>query len=309
MVRKRADHPEPRHGTAQFSRKFFVRLFLCSDGWKTGRDSWTSWNPERRRSANPTRSRAASLPELGWNLAKRPDLVKLETALQQLTKSDPKVSFVFWDVFSRMQLSLVDFFRGNWESALLHAQESFRLEVESSILGSGVGTLFRQMAYAGDRAGALAILDQKREWLPSSGQPNTSGSWSMLALAIEGLVILGENSQAGQLYPLARELVDTGAVVLWPIFRFTQTVAGMAAAAARQWEAAEDHFQTALKQAESVPHRLEQAEIRRFQAMMLIDRAAPGDRQEARRLLGEARETYAQIGMPRHIEMTDTLLG
>ena len=47
-----------------------------------------------------------------------------------------------------MQLSLVDLFRGNWESALLHAQESFRLEVESSILGSGVGTLFRQVAYA-----------------------------------------------------------------------------------------------------------------------------------------------------------------
>jgi hypothetical protein len=204
---------------------------------------------------------------------KAPNLVKLETTLQQLTKSDPKVSFVFWDVFSRMQLSLVDFFRGNWESALLHAQESFRLEVESSILGNGVGTLFRQMAYAGDRAGALAILDQKREWLPSSGQPNTSGSWSMLALAIEGLVILGENSQAGQLYPLARELVDTGAVVLWPIFRFTRTVAGVAAAAAGQWEAAEDHFQTASRQAESVPHRVEQAEILRFHAMMLIGRS------------------------------------
>jgi hypothetical protein len=91
-----------------------------------------------------------------------PDLSKLETVLQQLLKSDPKVSFVFWDVFSRMQLSLVDFFRGNWERALFQAQESFRLEVESSILGSGVGTLFRQMAYAGDRAGALAILDEKR---------------------------------------------------------------------------------------------------------------------------------------------------
>jgi tetratricopeptide (TPR) repeat protein len=239
---------------------------------------------------------------------KAPNLVKLETTLQQLTKSDPKVSFVFWDVFSRMQLSLVDFFRGNWESALLHAQESFRLEVESSILGNGVGTLFRQMAYAGDRAGALAILDQKREWLPSSGQPNTSGSWSMLALAIEGLVILGENSQAGQLYPLARELVDTGAVVLWPIFRFTQTVAGVAAAAAGQWETAEDHFQTASRQAESVPHRLEQAEIRRFHAMMLIDRAAPGDREKAQTLLREALESYQRIGMPRHVNLTQTLL-
>jgi hypothetical protein len=130
----------------------------------------------------------------------------------------------------------------------------------------------------------------------------------MLTLVIEGLFILGEKSEAEQLYPLVRELVNTGAVVLWPIFRFTQTVAGIAAAAASQWEAAEDHFQTASRQAESVPHRLEQAEIGRFHAMMLMDRAALGDRQEARRLLGEAREIYEQIGMPRHIKMTDTLL-
>src|ERR1700676_2201954 len=110
----------------------------------------------------------------------------------------------------------------------------------------------------------------------------------MLALVIERLFILGEHSQAQELYPIARELVDTGAVALWPIFRFTHTVAGMAAAAAHQWGAAEDHFQTALQQAESVPHILEQAEIRRFHAMMLIDHAAPGDREKARRLLGEA---------------------
>jgi tetratricopeptide (TPR) repeat protein len=130
----------------------------------------------------------------------------------------------------------------------------------------------------------------------------------MLAPMIEGLAILGEQAQAAQLYPLARELVGTGAVALWPMFRFTQTIAGIAAAAAHQWEAAEDHFQTALQQTESVPHRLEQAEIRRFHAMMLMDRAALCDREEARKLLGEALETYTRIGMPRHIEITRTLL-
>ena len=130
----------------------------------------------------------------------------------------------------------------------------------------------------------------------------------MLALVIEGLVILGEQSQAGQLYPLARELIDTGAVVLWPIFRFTQTIAGVAAAAARQWGAAEEHFQTAMQQADSLPYRLEQADICRFHAMMLTDRAAPGDRERAQTLLREALESYTQIGMPRHIEMTQALL-
>jgi hypothetical protein len=235
------------------------------------------------------------------------NLTKLETVIRQVLKSDPKVPFVFWDVFSEVQLSLVDFFGGNWESAMFHAQASFRLERESSLRGIGVGTLFRQMAYVGDRDGAFAILQDKRAWLPHSGQQNTIGSWLMLALVIEGLVILGEHSQARELYPLARELVDTGAVALWPIFRFTHTVAGMAAAAAHQREAAEEHFQNALRQAETFPHRLEQAEIRRFHAVMLMDRAAPGDRERARRLLGEARETYTRIGIRRHCEITQNL--
>jgi hypothetical protein len=119
--------------------------------------------------------------------------------------------------------------------------------------------------------------------------------------------MLGEQSQAGQLYPLARELIGTGAVVLWPIFRLTQTIAGVAAAAARQWDAAEEHFQIAMKQAESFPNRLEQTEIRRFHAMMLMDRAASGDREKAQTLVSEALETYTRIGMPRHIEMARML--
>jgi tetratricopeptide (TPR) repeat protein len=96
--------------------------------------------------------------------------------------------------------------------------------------------------------------------------------------------------------------------VLWPICRFTQTIAGIAASAARQWEAAEEHFKIALQQAEYFPNRLEQTEIRRFHAMMLIDRDAAGDREKAQTLLREALESYTQIGMPRHIEMAQTLL-
>ena len=70
---------------------------------------------------------------------------------------------------------------------------------------------------------------------------------------------------------------------------------------------AEKHFQIAMRQAEFFPDRLEQAEIRRFHAMMLKDRAARGDREKARTLLREALATYTQIGMPRHIEMTQAL--
>jgi tetratricopeptide (TPR) repeat protein len=236
-----------------------------------------------------------------------PDLSKLETVLDQVLKSDPQAPLAFWDVFSEGQLCLVDFLSGNWKKALHHAQASFRLEAENFLRGAGVGTLFRQLAYDGDKAAASALLRDRRSWLPRSGEPNAMGSWWMLAEVIEGLVMLGEKSHAGQLYSLARELINTGAVVLWPIFRFTHTVAGMAASAAQDWEAAEDHFQTAMHQAEAMPHRLEQAEIRRFLSMMLMDRARPGDRKRAQRLLSEAIENYEEIG-PRHSEITQRLI-
>jgi len=42
--------------------------------------------------------------------------------------------------------------------------------------------------------------------------------------------------------------------------------------------------------------------------MMLRDRARRGDREKAQTLLSEALETYTQIGMPRHIEITQALL-
>ena len=237
-----------------------------------------------------------------------PDLAKFETLLRQVMEFNRDARYVFWEVLSEVQISLVNFFRGDWASALLHARASARYEAGISLDGLGVGAVFRQMAYAGERAGALALLNEKRTWLPLGGQPNTRGSWWMLGSVIEGLVILGEHAQAAQLYPLARELIDIGAVVLWPIFRFTQTIAGIAAAAARQWEAAEDHFQIAMRQAESFPHLLEQTEIHRFHAMMLISRAGPGDREKARRLLGQALASYTHIGMPCHIEIAQTLL-
>ena len=238
---------------------------------------------------------------------KAPDLAKLQAGLEQISKPGREEAG-FWEAVFSAQLSLLEFFRGNWTGALLHAQASCGFEPESYDKGVGVGTLFRQLAYAGDRDGAFAILDQKRTWLPHSGQHNTRGSWFMLALVIEGLALLRERGQATQLYPLVSDLLETGAVALWPIHRFTRTIAGIAAAEARQWDAAENHFQIALEQAGTFPDHLEQTEIRRFHAMMLIDRAAKGDRKKAQSPLREALETYTQIGMPRHIEMTQRLL-
>jgi hypothetical protein len=91
----------------------------------------------------------------------------------------------------------------------------------------------------------------------------------------------------------------------------------MAAAAGEQRDKAEEHYQTALRQAHELPVVMEQPEVRRWYARMLIDRDAPGDPStrsgrdwdKARQLLTEAIAMYRRIGMPKHLEMAEAMLG
>jgi hypothetical protein len=41
---------------------------------------------------------------------------------------------------------------------------------------------------------------------------------------------------------------------------------------------------------------------------MLIDRGGAGDRERARKLLAEASDAYARIGMPRHRQLVESVL-
>jgi len=213
-----------------------------------------------------------------------------------------------WICNSYTLLGLAHFCRGRWQEALEHFQEAVRLEPPGFWASGEWAFLFSGKAYAGDKDAALATLEQRRDNLPRSGQANTNGAWTMLFGVVEGLAVLDERNEAAKLYPLVLEAIDTGAVIPWLGDRLLQTVAGMAAAAGCQWERAEEHYQTALRQAHELPHRLGQAEVRRWYARMLIDRDGPGDREKARELLTEAVAMYGRIGMPKHVEMAEALL-
>ena len=209
---------------------------------------------------------------------------------------------------SAAQLSTAEFLSGKWDQALRHAESAWSLEAPGHVQAMNVAVRFRLMAYSGDRAGALALMNGHHEMVARAGKTNRYGSWMLLVAAIEGLFVLGEREQAAGLYRDVLELIHTGTVFVQILSRFPRTVAGMSAAAARNWNVAEEHFRIGSEQAEALPNQLEQAEIRRFHAMMLIDRAAPGDRDRAQTLLTEAMETYTQIGMPRHVEIIQKLL-
>src|SRR5262249_49773421 len=105
-----------------------------------------------------------------------------------------------------------------------------------------------------------------------------------------------------------RELLATGTRYLWSVARMPEIAAGTAAAAGGDWNAAAAHFASAARLAESLPHHVERIEVRRYHAMMLLDRGASGDRDVADAELRAALAAYVRIGMPQHEQLVRRLL-
>lgn len=236
------------------------------------------------------------------------DLAKLEESFERDLEITQAAKLP-WVATCYARLSMVNFQRGKWDPALSYAERGCGAELMSAFDGPGTGMLFRQRAYLGDRAGALALLEQKRARLPRlESSPSRIGAWALMLLAIEGLFVLGDRAEAGALYPLALQAIQTGIQFMPEIGRFTQTGAGISATAARQWDRAEEHFQIAMLQAQRFQHQLEQAEIMRFHAQTLIERGRAADRERARAMLVRATDTYQKFGMSRHAELASLLI-
>ncbi|MBI1885040.1 MAG: AAA family ATPase, partial [Chloroflexi bacterium] len=206
-------------------------------------------------------------------------------------------------------LGVVQFLRGRWQEAEEQFQESIRMVPPERGVWTRISPLFLPKAYAGHREEARAMFAEARPLLPVPGQAIPIGALETLLRAVEGLAVLGEREEAANLYPLVIEaMLKAGPATSGQGQMLLEGYAGMAAAAGRQWEKAEQHYQTALRQAHELPHRIAQPEVRRWYAHMLIDRDGPGDRDKAFRLLTEAIEMYRKIGMPKHVEMAEALL-
>src|SRR5260370_17265869 len=63
---------------------------------------------------------------------KEPNLAKLDAGFQEVSKSDARARFPFWEVLSEVQLSALDFIRGNCAGALSHTQVSSRTHPQMS---------------------------------------------------------------------------------------------------------------------------------------------------------------------------------
>lgn len=193
------------------------------------------------------------------------------------------------------------------------ARTAFELAGENAIPGivwSGADTCYQLSGKArlGD-PDTFSIFESLRSQIPELGVGLPSGLAMLLMGAIEALVLSGKNEEAAKLYPAIRDFVDLGISVQSFTYGLHQRFAGMAATAARDWVEAEEHFQKALRLAEDLPHKVDQARVRYWYARMLLARDAEGDQGSALKILAEARALSESMRMQGLIEWIDELVG
>lgn len=214
-----------------------------------------------------------------------------------------------WASWGWAWLAEVELLFGKFDTAIAHSEKAQAVATPTPFRGLEWPPQFEALIAAGRREEALALLEAVQPQLPRIGDPAGLGPWLMLLSAVEGLVLLGERERAAALYPLVVYCGErTGTVDAYPVdAKLVERIAGLAAAADGQWKRAEEHFTTALAQAEALPHRPEQAHTRRCYAALLLDRGESGDADGAAVLLSEAEALYREMAMPQHLALTEAL--
>jgi DNA-binding winged helix-turn-helix (wHTH) protein/tRNA A-37 threonylcarbamoyl transferase component Bud32/tetratricopeptide (TPR) repeat protein len=187
-----------------------------------------------------------------------------------------------------------------WAGDLAEAEKwySDELKVKGKSYLSGLSEACLFAAYAESRDPRAAKAWQNRNWKsPMSGQLNSLGAWTGLERSVIGLSRLGRKEEAAAMRPLTEELLLTGAWTYSLLSPF-QTVAGIAAACAGDWAAAENHHLAAIRQTDTAPYRHLQPVAREWYAATLLDRNGPGDAMKARSLLDETVAMYDSLGLP-----------
>ena len=203
--------------------------------------------------------------------------------------------------------ALGQFWQGRWEEAEANLLRGIEYAQPWTWTAGYPGLVFLVRAYMGHREEAMAMLPSLEPALPTLEGGHPLGAWDLSMRLVEGLWMLGERDRAQALYPIVTEPARRGARTLYGA-RLVELVAGLSAAAGRDWGAAEEHFELALAEARRTHNQVEEGDILRFRAMMLIDRGAGQDAQKPRHDLEAAQELYHVTGMPRHIQLARELL-
>ena len=211
-----------------------------------------------------------------------------------------------WPEYLRAHAGIGLFWQGDLPEALRLLDQAADTVKEEAFQSYPRAWRFKVAAYAG-RADAFDRFETLRPELFRPGIAAWPGSVPALHSAIEGLAVLGQLELAASLYLDATESLKLETVA-WVDGLFACST-GIAAACGEEWEAAEEYFGTALRQADELPHVMAQYDTRRWWAWMLLRRDASGDRMRAGELLEEAIAGYQKLEAPLFEQIATEMLG
>ncbi|MBV8903516.1 MAG: hypothetical protein JOZ22_07760, partial [Acidobacteriia bacterium] len=216
--------------------------------------------------------------------------------LARVLEEYERLHYLPWGFISKVNIGNVARLRGRVDDAIQWARRA-EIPERNHWAGFPQALLAITLAQTGDSRCGEALDDALR-YLPRPGHPAPGGRWPSVGLVVEGLAFAGRIANAAALHPVAEQMVANGWVLVWGDQPLARTVAGIAAACARNWRRAEEHHQLAIQQADTLPHRISQPIARYWYAEMLRMRGEPGDQTRARELLGEALAMFESLGMP-----------
>jgi tetratricopeptide (TPR) repeat protein len=206
-----------------------------------------------------------------------------------------RVYAINWGYLSELRLGDNLFVQGKTEEALETLRRLAAFEPPSRYRQHSRGVLFRCLSYVEPDAAREYLRDTGIP-LPTARAVNAYGDWFNLMSVVEGLYVLGDHDAVAKLMPLT-EMFAASEITMMTIAALPRAAAGIAAACAGAWDAAEMHFREGLALCDNTPVRIGQGQTREWYADMLMIRNAGDDRARAATLYAEAAENYETIGL------------
>ena len=225
------------------------------------------------------------------------DLVAFADGAASRLETADRIGLPLFQTQSRLDLGQVACWRGDLSAADAQCREAGRFERFGPESGSTAAVHLRIRAEL-DRTQALDLLAAHENLLPSPGRPAAIGSWKLLLSAVESLAMLGQVDRVASMHHLVVDaMTTTGALVpLWSTTLFSR-IAGISAAAARQWEEATAHFERAWEECHGIPNLIERPFVLWWWAWMLLRRGETSDDARAGELLAEAHAGFREAGI------------